>query len=410
MFWVFCAILTTLLFRAIWEKLLAMHGGPDEIATWAYLQSIIDLISGVGCTGLASGLSVLVAKTHDPMERNGLLVTCLVMALAVALPGLACIFLLLFIAPPALTSSVLYAPALMMLAALVGWMSINVGVLNAFLVGKRSYPHIFWLTLLGGMVTFIIVLLSPADWRLTNLVASQGLAGMVVLGWCVSRLARDGMAIYQPYIRQLRPYILPGLAIGILTPVSLLFIRLVVAQALSVQEVGMMHAAWRSSDWVTALAAGAFSIYWLPRMATANWQPDAFMVLKKSSLYVIVPSAIGLAALAVAGTNILSFLFNRQFVMPSTSFLLFLAGDFVRIISWLFLFHLYAHKSTRAIAIGELLSLPLFALFIWLARSHLSITIIGGLWLTTYIAYAVFNAVVALRLIRKLPMPVLRAI
>jgi hypothetical protein len=42
-------------------------------------------------------------------------------------------------------------------------------------------------------------------------------------------------------------------------------------------------------------------------------------------------------------------------------------------------------------AIGELLSLPLFALLVALAGRDLSLELAGGCWLAAYIAYGAFN-------------------
>jgi hypothetical protein len=70
---------------------------------------------------------------------------------------------------------------------------------------------------------------------------------------------------------------------------------------------------------------------------------------------------------------------------------LLLAGSWVRIVAWLPLFALYALRRTRAIAVGELLSLPLFAALVTAAGSQLTLELAGGFWLAAYIAYAVFN-------------------
>jgi hypothetical protein len=61
-------------------------------------------------------------------------------------------------------------------------------------------------------------------------------------------------------------------------------------------------------------------------------------------------------------------------------------------VSWIFLFGLFARGAGRAVVIGEFLSLPLFALLLWLLPTPVSIQSIGLCWLTAYAVYAVFNA------------------
>jgi len=63
----------------------------------------------------------------------------------------------------------------------------------------------------------------------------------------------------------------------------------------------------------------------------------------------------------------------------------------VRIASWIPLFALYAQRRTRAIAVGEFLSLPLFALLTVLAAADLSLTFTATLWLVSFAAYLAFN-------------------
>jgi hypothetical protein len=55
------------------------------------------------------------------------------------------------------------------------------------------------------------------------------------------------------------------------------------------------------------------------------------------------------------------------------------------------LFALYAKRRTGAIAAGELLSLPLFALLLAAWPGRLTLEAAGAAWLAAYAAYAAFN-------------------
>jgi hypothetical protein len=60
------------------------------------------------------------------------------------------------------------------------------------------------------------------------------------------------------------------------------------------------------------------------------------------------------------------------------------------------MFGLYALRHTRALAIGEFLSLPLFALLCLIAGEALTLELAALFWLAAFCAYLAFN-VVALR-------------
>ena len=84
-------------------------------------------------------------------------------------------------------------------------------------------------------------------------------------------------------------------------------------------------------------------------------------------------------------------LYDPGFEASAAAAALIFAGSLVRIASWIALFALYAAVRTRAIAIGEFLSLPLFAGLLFAAAESLTLELAGALWLATYLAYGAFN-------------------
>ena len=56
-------IAISLVGRAAIDKFIALGGGPDLLASWAQLQSVMDLVSGAAVAGVAPGVSVLVAQS-----------------------------------------------------------------------------------------------------------------------------------------------------------------------------------------------------------------------------------------------------------------------------------------------------------------------------------------------------------
>jgi hypothetical protein len=79
----------------------------------------------------------------------------------------------------------------------------------------------------------------------------------------------------------------------------------------------------------------------------------------------------------------------------------FFAGDALRMLSWIFLFGLFARGAGWAVTAGELLSLPLFAVLLFLLPGPLSLPVIGLAWMLAYAVYAGFN-LWALRRVRAM--------
>jgi hypothetical protein len=72
---------------------------------------------------------------------------------------------------------------------------------------------------------------------------------------------------------------------------------------------------------------------------------------------------------------------------------LIMLGSWIRIASWLFLFGLFAAHRTRLIVAGELLSLPLFALLLWLFAEGMTLERTALLYFVSYLVYLAFNAI-----------------
>lgn len=397
-------IAISLVGRAAIDKFIALGGGPDLLASWAQLQSVMDLVSGAAVAGVAPGVSVLVAQSADREGRRNLLLTGMALGLGLGLPVL--IFIALFHVLPWNFSAHPWLKGWLLapewtVAAIAGWLSIGMSMLNAYLIGARRQRAICGLAAFMAATGVVIAALAGQRNVISAVLGFHAAAGAAVMGWFVWQWLRSSDSVRFVRFRELSVFALPGLAIGICSPLSFLIIRNCIGESLSTHEVGLLHALWRASDWITAMAGGVLSLYWLPRMASAAGAAQWSRLLRRAFLEVVVPSALALALLAWLSSSALHVLFTDKFELPFHVSALILAGDAVRVLAWLFLFALYARKATRLIAIGELLSLPLFAaILLWLGDT-MTPTKIGAMWLLTYAIYAGFNAYALARVMRS---------
>ncbi len=81
----FAIILIDLLSRAGLDKMLALTGGPDTVALWAQLQSVVELVSSVAGAGVLSGLTVMVAQARALHDERKLLRDALRLGLTTSL-------------------------------------------------------------------------------------------------------------------------------------------------------------------------------------------------------------------------------------------------------------------------------------------------------------------------------------
>lgn len=396
----FAIILVDLLGRAGLDKVLALAAGPATVGLWAQLQSVVDVVSGVAITGVLQGLTVTISQARGTAEERTLLAIGLRLALVTA-GGAA---LALALSSPLVSAWLTrerIAPHLVVLAALAGCFATVPAALNAYWLGKRLQPRMLGLALALGLVWAAVAAgawhgLSIAWMALTQAAALLLIAGAVWrhLGH-LRRPAAPREAQPAPpreLALRLRQFIPVGLAIGIMSPASMLLIRGLLSGSLSWVDVGYLQALWRTSEWVTSAAAGALSLIFLPRIAAAWGAPRFRTELARAALFVLLPAAVLLALLYLRQHATLALLYDAQFHVSDTTAALFLLGCWIRVASWVFLYGLFAAHRTRMIVIGEVLSLPLLALLLKIYAQGMTLERMALIYLAVYCIYLAFNA------------------
>lgn len=368
--------------------MLTLRGGPELVAFWAQLGSLIELVAGVALAGVGTGISVLVAQADRPERQRMLLRESLRLGLAVSAPVMLAVAAISFACPEGLAGGL--PRSLIALAAAVGCVAVVPGMLNGYWLGQQRRDLMLALAVGSAAVQLAAAIAAPQPWVLAAVAFSQAvpaLAVIFVLG------PRPGGALpSREYDRGLlRRYLLPGVVIGVLTPLSMVVARGIVSIEMSWHEVGLLQALWRVSDWVASLAGGVMAVHFLPRLAAAWRTPQFTVELKRAALTTILPAAAALATLAVFQRPVFWLLYDESFRMSDATVALFFAGSLARIASWLPLYALYAMRRTGPIMAGEFLSLPLFAALLALHPQLLTLESAGALWLASYIAYGLFN-------------------
>jgi O-antigen/teichoic acid export membrane protein len=381
-FLAFAIIAAGLAGRSAVDKVLALRGGAEAVALWGQLSSAIDLVSSVALAGIGGGLTVLVAQATSPARQYPLLGQALRPALAAALAAALAVAL-------AAGLTLDSGRAQYALAAACGWIAVAPGLVNAYWLGQEQRGRMLALALASALVTLAAAALAPQAWLLEWLVASTAAPALVLLWRGRPPQAAAGDPVQAGVLRQ---YLLPGVVIGVLSPASLIAARALVAGALSWHEAGELQALWRMADWICVPAGGALSLLYFARLSAAASRGGMPAVLRAAQRKVLAPAALALALLGVAHAPLLPLLYEPGFAVPPLAAWLLFAGSAARVGAWIHLYALYAMRRTGMIALGELLSLPLFVLLLALAGERLTLELAGACWLAAYLAYWAFNA------------------
>jgi O-antigen/teichoic acid export membrane protein len=371
--------------RSAVDKLLALRGGAELVALWAQLSSVIEMIAGVALAGVGAGLSVLVARTALHERQQLFLRRALFLGLAASLPVALAAGAIGAAFPDALGGTALSAHGFA-LAAAVGWIAVIHGLVNSYWLGQQRRGQMLALAALLALLSLGAAVLAPRGLALEMLMLAQAVPALVLL---LTPHRAEAPARAEDHA--LQRYMLPGIVVGILSPASMLVARGVVGDALSWHDSGVLQALWRISDWICGFAAGVLAVLYLPRFAAEYPGPGFGRAVREAALMVLVPSAVLFALLFALHRPVLVALYDPSFEASPLAVALLFAGSLVRIASWIALFALYAALRTRAIAIGEFFSLPLFAALAFAAGDALSLEMVGAFWLLAFVAYTAFN-------------------
>ena len=250
----------------------------------------------------------------------------------------------------------------------------------------------FGLSLRGLMwvQTFVLTIIGIVAWRYLY----------KLYGHKLSRVG-DEKQEGAEYFHKLVKFVPVGLAIGIMSPVSMLLVRGMLSNSLSWSDVGFLQALWRSTEWVTATAAGVLLLIFLPRFSATCGSAQFKTEMTRAGVMVLIPAACLLLLIFFNQRVILATLYNARFVVSDETAALFMLGCWMRIASWLFLFGLFSAHRTRLIMAGEILSLPLYALLLWLFAEEMTLERTALLYFVSYLVYLGFNALALLYSSRK---------
>ena len=365
--------------------MLALRGGPDLVALWAQLGSLTEVVAGVALAGLGTGLAVYVARTSRIERQRELLREAMKMGLVTALPFAVAAAGAGYWFDEALTGES-GSTGVIALAAAVGWIGVLPGLVGSLWQGQQRRDLILAFAAVTALLSLGVAAFAPHV--VIALLVAQAIPALVVV--FIARPS-DAAGRFRSRSHPLRRYLLPSVAIGLLSPGSALVARAAVGDSLSWDDAGVLQALWRLSDWVAGFAGGILSFYFLPQLAAAGHGERFRAVLRQAAKATLIPAAAVLAGFCVWQGPLLSVLYSDDFRASDMTAVLIFVGGWIRIASWVAMFGLYAQRRTVALTVGEFLSLPLFAALVIVAGGRLTLEMVGVFWLLSYCAYLAFN-------------------
>ena len=388
-------------------KVVASIIGPAGIALLGQLNNFTQIMLSISNGGIINGITKYLSENREK-RRKYLLYLGTAFWITVTLSVVSGLALLLF--APYFSSLILKTRDYTLVFRIFG-VTLIFYALNALLLaalnGFKEHKKYIQVNILSSLVglgfSVILCIYFGLQGALIAAVTSQSVVfflTLLMLGrspWFEWRVVTRLFS--KTVLKQLGHFSLMAIVTAIVVPVSQMFVRGFITDFKSVDQAGLWEGMNRVSSMYLYIIQTSLTVYYLPRLAELKTDREIRLEILQV-LKLIVPFMI-LAGVIIflLRDQVIQILFTQEFREMRNLFALQMAGDTVKMCSWVLGFVMVARSMTRAYIIMEVLHCTLFAAFAWLLVPGLSSqgAILG--YLVSQMVYFVLVAVILRKLL-----------
>jgi O-antigen/teichoic acid export membrane protein len=337
-------------------KIVAIYTGPSGIAMLGQVQSLVSALNGIVAAPGGSGVVRYTAERHAsglngcaPWWKAAL--KWIGWLLAVVIPT-TCIF-----AKPLaqwVFGDVNYF-WLVILTALALPLSAANTLVASVINGQHQYRRYVGLGMISVIVATLIMVV---------LVMTANLNGAMIaaaLFTSISGLVMLMGSIRQPWFRlkywwgdtdkaQLQgigSYVAMAVTSALTVPVALLMVRNILINQVGWEQAGHWQAVWKISEVYLGVVTVALSTYFLPKLASLAGTSEILKEIKVTAKIVMPIVLLMAIAVYLLRDIAISLIFTDAFRPARDLFAVQLAGDVVKILSWLYAYPMLSRGATK---------------------------------------------------------------
>lgn len=391
-------------------KLVASFAGPVGVGRLGQFVSLVSLLAILAGGGISAGVVKYVAEYRHDQERLSRLLAAALWYAFCASSLMACVALA-FSRPLAtwLLGDPGYASLVRVLAvALLGIALVNyiLAVINGFLdVRRLAFVQV------SGSLLGIVLVVWLSQWlqlygALLALVAGQVILLLVALPawWRSDYFRRDmlRMRFDGEMTRRLALFSVMTLSSALLPPLVNLAVRDHLATQFGWEQVGYWQAVTRVSDAYLLFLTTAINIYYLPKLAATS-ERGALMAELRNGFRYLMPAVVVLALGVYLTRDLVTrILFSNDFTAANALYGPQLAGDVVKIASFILSYMMLAKAMTRLFVVSECVFAGTYLVLVYLFTARFGLVGAMYAFAVNYLMYLVFNAVVVRRYLGSL--------
>lgn len=342
-------------------KVVALATGPEGVAQLGQFQNLVAVLAVLSGGMFYTGVTKLVAESaHDRARVLGVVRTSLLTsfisfcAIAITMGVTHDYIATQLLKNSLLGGFVVVLPLMVFLTTLYGlWLAVLNGfrrvrelVVTSIASSVLMIGLTFALALPFGEIGAYIAILAPPAVVLL-FVFTRRFDSEVWLA-----LRTSGTASAPPY-RELARFALMGLVSAVAAPIAQMVMREYLAETLSLEQSGIWQGVTRISEVYLVFVTSTLSVYFLPKLAQAARKNDLVQLLK-NVLKLAIPSALIFGILIyIFRDSLIWLLFTSEFNSMRELFFWQIAGDMVKIVSWVFAYVILVKGSALLFVFGE---------------------------------------------------------
>jgi polysaccharide transporter, PST family len=389
------AVAVKILTSIVLNKVLAVYVGPTGYAVIGQFQNFITMLTTVASGAFNTGVTKYTAEYFDDEDKQRL-VWSTAGTIAVISSFFVGLILIFFRVP--LSELLLYNSSYSDIFIWLG-LTLILFVLNRLLVailnGKKEIKRLVSVNILSSLVSLLITGILVIYWGLYGaliaMTINQSVILIVSLAICYRADWFNIKSIFgridKGILSKLGKFSLMALVSAVSVPIAQVIIRKYLGAEFGLDAAGHWEAMMRISAMYLMMVTGPLGIYYLPRLSEIRERSE----LRKEIIHgyqIILPIVmVGALSIYLMREWIVLNLFTEEFIPMVQLFAWQMAGDTVKIGSWLLAYLMLGRAMTKAFIITELAFTVSWILFVIIFTTEIGVQGAQLAYFVNYILY-----------------------
>ncbi len=377
------------------NKILAVYVGPAGYAIIGQFQNAVSVVVSFAGGVMATGVTKATAQHYDNEARqHAVWKTAIRFSLGASLiVGAGLLFVGDWLSA-ALLQSADMSNVFVWLGLALPAMAVN-NLLLAIVNGKKEVGIYVIANIIGSLLSLLVIGLLAYYFGLYGaLVAFTINPAIVLLSTAAMVVRKDWFKakhlwgrMDRPALRELSGFGLMGLTSALTMPVTFMLIRDHLATALGLTAAGYWQASWKISEIYLMLVTTTLSVYYLPRLAEIRTAPELKTEIIKVYRFVMPIVIVGAVTIYLLRDLIIHLLFTPDFLPMRELFSWQLAGDVIKIGSWILAYIMLGRAMIKVFVITEVAFSILFVVLSWLLVRRFGLVGVPMAYAVNYCCY-----------------------